>query len=68
MSTEREELAHLVEELPDEELPAALAEVRQHLRPLKGREWSPAWFGIAPGDGTPVGRRTEELLAEGFGE
>jgi hypothetical protein len=68
MSAAREELARLVEELPDEEVPGALAEVRRHLGPVKGREWPPAWFGIAPGDGTPVGRRSEELLAEGFGE
>lgn len=68
MSGEREELARLVEELPDEEVPAALTEVRRHLRPVKDRPWPPAWFGIAPGDGAAVGRRSEELLAEGFGK
>jgi hypothetical protein len=66
VSAEREELARLVEELPDDEVPGALAEVREHLRPVKEGSWPPAWFGIAPGDGTPVGRRSEELLAEGF--
>jgi hypothetical protein len=68
VSTEREELARLVEELPGGEVADALAEVRRHLLPVKDHQWPPAWFGIAPGDGTPAGRRSEELLAEGFGE
>ncbi len=37
------------------------------LRPVGGREWPPAWFGVATGDGTAVGARSEELLDEGFG-
>lgn len=32
------------------------------------RMWPPAWFAVAPGDGTDVGARSEEFLAEGFGE
>jgi hypothetical protein len=66
-SAEREELARLVQQIPDEAVPYALAEVRRHLRPVTGREWPPAWFGIATGDGTAVGARSEELLDEGFG-
>lgn len=65
MSAEREELARLVQELPDEEVAHALTELRRHL--TAERPWPPAWFGIAPGDGTAVGARSEELLAEGFG-
>jgi hypothetical protein len=67
VSAERDELLRLVQELPEEQVPTALAEVRRHLRPVKDRPWPPAWFGIAPGDGTDVGARSEELLREGFG-
>jgi len=63
-SAEREELARLVQQIPDDELPQVLAEVRRHLRPAR---WPPAWFGIAAGDGTAVGAASEELLDEGFG-
>lgn len=67
MSSEREELLRLVEELPEDEVPAALADVRRHLQPVEKRPWPPAWFGMASGDGTAVGARSEELLSEGFG-
>jgi len=66
-SAEREELVRLVQQIPDKAVPFALAEVRRHLHPIAGREWPPAWFGIATGDGTPVGAHGEELLDEGFG-
>lgn len=66
MSAEREELARLVQELPEQEVPRALRELRKHLSVQ--RPWPPAWFGIAPGDGTHAGARSEELLAEGFGK
>jgi len=68
VSIEREELARLVEEIPDEEVPHALAEMRRHVRSASDRPWPPVWFGIAAGDGTAVGARSEELLAEGFGQ
>lgn len=67
MSVEREELARLVQEIPDEQVPEVLAEVRRRLHPVGDRSWPPAWFGIAAGDGTAVGARSEDLLAEGFG-
>jgi hypothetical protein len=65
MSADREELARLVEQLPDDQVPAALAELRS--RPAAARDWPPAWFGIEPGDGTRVGANSEDILAEGFG-
>ncbi|GAA5122704.1 hypothetical protein [Haloechinothrix salitolerans] len=68
MSAERDELLRLVEELPEEEVPQALADVRRHLRPVRERPWPPAWFGSIEGDGTAVGARSEELLREGFGQ
>jgi hypothetical protein len=66
-SPAREELARLVQQIPDDEVPHVIAEVRRHLRPAVGRSWPPAWFGVAAGDGTAVGARSEELLDEGFG-
>ena len=66
MSAERDELLRLVRQIPDEQVPLALADVRRHLRPAMS-SWPPAWFGIAEGDGTNVGARSEDLLQEGFG-
>jgi hypothetical protein len=68
VSGDREELERLVHEIPEDQVPMVLAEVRRHLRLVKDRPWPPAFFGIAPGDGTPIGARTDELLAEGFGQ
>jgi hypothetical protein len=62
---DREELARLVEQLPDEEVSVALAELRRRLTSV--RPWPPAWFGIEPGDGSRVGAASEDILAEGFG-
>lgn len=67
MSTERQELARLAEEIPDEAVPRALAEMRRYVHPVAEGSWPPAWFGMAEGDGTAVGAKSEELLAEGFG-
>ena len=67
MSPERDELLRLVQEIPDEAVPTVLADVRRHLEPVPTRSWPPAWFGIAEGDGTVTGARSEDLLADGFG-
>ena len=67
MSAEREELRQLVEELPDEQVHAVLAEARRRARPPRAGAWPPAWFGSIDSDRTDVGRNHEDLLAEGFG-
>jgi hypothetical protein len=67
VSAEREELLRLVAEIPEEQVPRALAEIRRHVRTAEDRAWPPAWFGIAEGDGSNVGARSKELLSEGFG-
>ena len=67
MSAQREELLRLVEELPEEVVPAVLDDVRRHLRAVKERSWPPAWFGAGKGRTTDVAARSEELLADGFG-
>jgi len=67
MSAEREELRRLVEELPDDQVPSALADVRRRVvRPEPG-SWPPPWFGVAVGRRTDTSERVDELLAEGFG-
>ncbi len=67
MSVQREELLRLVEELPEEEVSAALDDVRRHLRAVHGHSWPPAWFGAAEGTSTDIAARSENLLDEGFG-
>ncbi len=67
MSAEREELRQLVEELPDEQISAVLAEARRRARPQPAGSWPPAWFGSITSQRTDLGRNHEHLLAEGFG-
>ena len=58
---QREELLRLVEELPEEEVPAVLDDVRRHLRAVKDRSWPPAWFGAGEGRTDDVAARSEDL-------
>lgn len=67
MSADRDELERLVHEIPDDQVPLILAEVRRHLRPVTQRSWPPAFFASAPGDGTSIAETADELLREGFG-
>jgi hypothetical protein len=67
MSAQREELLWLVEELPEEEVPAVLDDVRRRLRAARGRPWPPAWFGAGEGSANNVAARSEDLLRDGFG-
>lgn len=67
-SPERDELMRLVEDLPDDQVPQVLADVRRHLRPVREVTWPPVFFGSIEGDGTAIGARAKELLAEGFGQ
>jgi len=62
MSAERDELLRLVQDLPDEQVPQVLADVRKHLRSVPEQTWPPPWFGSVEGDGTAYGARSEELL------
>ncbi|HEY6747934.1 MAG TPA: hypothetical protein VI357_19740 [Mycobacteriales bacterium] len=67
MSAERDELRRLVEELPEAEVSAAVAELRLRAAPRTGRPWPPPWFGAAAGGRTDTAARSEELLEDGFG-
>lgn len=66
-SPERDELAHLVQQIPDDQVPDALQEMRRHLRPARERSWPPAFFASAPGDGVSIAEQADQLLREGFG-
>ena len=67
MSVQREELLRLVEELPEDEVPAVLDDVRRHLRAVENRSWPPAWFGAGESGSPDVAARSEDLLDDGFG-
>lgn len=70
MSAGRDELHHLVDELPDDAVPDALADVRRRLTPARLGAWPPAFFGSIekPRSGAvAVSERVDEILAEGFG-
>jgi hypothetical protein len=67
MSAERDELRALVEQLPEENVPAALADVRRRLRLAADRAWPPAFFGAGRAECSDVAARSEEILGEGFG-
>ena len=47
VSAERDELRRLVEDLPEAEVPAAVAELRLRVALTDGRQWPPSWFGAA---------------------
>ena len=55
------------QELPDAEVPAAVAELRLRVAPVSDRPWPPSWFGAASGSRPDTAARSEELLKDGFG-
>jgi len=69
MSTPRDELRDLVEQLPDDQVPAVVAELRSRLAPVRAqRSWPPAWFGIVEGSDGDLSERVEEILAADLGQ
>ena len=64
MSAERDELRRLVEDLPDAQVPAAVADLRLRVAPPADRPWPPPWFGAAEGSRTDTAVRSEELLKD----
>jgi hypothetical protein len=67
MSSDRDELARLVREIPDADVPAVLADVRRRLTPAAEGSWPPAFFGSISSGRSDTARRVDEALAEGFG-
>jgi hypothetical protein len=69
MSANRDELLHLIEGMPDEQVDALLSDARRLSSASQDGEWPPRFFGIGESnDGrTDNARRVDEILAEGFG-
>lgn len=67
MSPERDELLRLVQEIPDDAVPAVLADVRRRLAPAEERPWPPAWFGSFASGRADLASNHDDILAEGFG-
>jgi len=67
MSAERDELMHLVREIPEDQVPQALMEMRRQIRAAHQHTWPPDFFASAPGDGVGIAEQTDEILRRGFG-
>jgi hypothetical protein len=67
MSPERDELLRLVQEIPDDAVPAVLADVRRRLAPVEEGPWPPPWFGSFASGRPDLGSNHDAILAEGFG-
>jgi len=71
MTADRHELHDLVDELPDDQVALAIADVRRRLlRPKSESDWPPEFFGIIDGTEVPtnVARDADDFLAAyGFG-
>ena len=55
-----------MDELPEDRVGSALADVRRLAVPTAPRPWPPA-FGAGEASRTDTAERAEELLADGFG-
>jgi hypothetical protein len=67
VSAERDELRELVDTLPEDRVPAALADVKRHLAVLPDVTWPPEFFGMGPGSRHDLAQHHDDVLAEGFG-
>ena len=67
MSAERDELKRLVEDLPDEQVPAALAAVRHQHEQRPESTWPPSWFASFASGRPDLGSNHDDVLAGGFG-
>jgi hypothetical protein len=67
MTAARDELHRLVEQLPEDQVPAALIEVQRLASAPDTSPWPPPWFAAITAGRTDTSARAEELLAEGFG-
>ena len=68
MTAMRDELHHLVDDLPDDQVPAALALVRGLGPAETDAEWPPAWFGAIRSDRDDTARRAKDILRAEYGE
>jgi hypothetical protein len=67
VDAQRDELHRLVDELPAEQVPSALAALRARGSKRGASSWPPAWFGSVSGSQPDVSERIDEILREGLG-
>jgi hypothetical protein len=76
MSTPREELHAMIDELPDDAAAELVSDMRAILRhrlamrrrsAAEARPWPPSWFGAAAGSSPDIARRSKEILRDELG-
>jgi hypothetical protein len=67
MTAARDELRRLVEQLPEEQVLAALAAVQRVVPASQAQVWPPPWFGAITSARSDISERVDALFAEGFG-
>lgn len=69
VTANRDELIHLIEGLPENQVEVVLADVRRLTADKPRSQWPPAFFGAGVSrDGhTDIARDADKYLAEGFG-
>jgi hypothetical protein len=67
MTAARDELHHLVEQLPEHRVSAAQRELQRLAGEPKSSTWPPPWFGSITAGRSDTSERVDESLAEGFG-
>lgn len=70
MTENRDELHHLIDSLPEDQVELVLADVRRRAEPRRvPSERAFAWIGAGPANNgrTDNAQRVDELLAENFG-
>jgi hypothetical protein len=69
MTANRDELIHLIEGLPDDQVEVVLADVRRRASERPHGDWPPAFFGagVSKNGRTDIARNVDRYLAEGFG-
>ena len=69
MTANHDELIHLIEGLPDDQVEVVLADVRRLASERPRGAWPPAFFGagVTKDGRIDLARTVDERLAEGFG-
>jgi hypothetical protein len=69
VTANRDELIHLIEGLPDDQVEVVLADVRRLASERPQGDWPPAFFGagVSKEGKTDIARNVDSYLAEGFG-
>jgi len=69
MSASRDELIHLIDGLPDDQVEVLLQDARRLTAAKPEGAWPPAFFGagVSKAGRTDIARNIDKYLAEGFG-